>query len=113
MTDGQTDRQTDRRTDGQTDGSKNNTSSKTLFSVEVRNKNNTSSKTLFLAEVKSKILPTRGKCEVEDIEGMEVVNEIKYLGVKVGGSGRSIYGYEKKKWKNKAEKLAVKLISQI
>ena len=38
------------------------------------------------------------------IDDFEVVNEVKYLGIKVGGRGRDIYAEEKKLWMKKAQR---------
>ena len=41
------------------------------------------------------------------------MKEIKYLGIKIGGRGRNIFGQEKKRWLQKAKELAAQLISNI
>ena len=64
-------------------------------------------------EGKSKVIKIRGKEDVKEIAKFEVVKEIKYLGIKIGGSGRSIFGYEKKSWKEKARIASAKLIAQV
>ena len=43
----------------------------------------------------------------------EVVEEVRYLGVMVGETGRSIFKYEKKNWIKKANMAYGRLISQI
>ena len=45
---------------------------------------------LEISNQKSKVLPVRGKCDVQYIEDIEVVDEMKYLGVTVRGSERRI-----------------------
>ena len=50
-------------------------------------------------EEKSKVIKIRGKEDVKEIAKFEVVKEIRYLGIKIGGSGRSIFEFEKKNWK--------------
>ena len=50
---------------------------------------------LSINEKKSKVLPIRGSIPYEKIEGMEVVDQVQYLGVTVGDRGRDIFGREK------------------
>ena len=47
-------------------------------------------------EKKSKITQIRGKDNLKEIANFEVVKEVKYLGIIIGGTGRSIFNYEKK-----------------
>ena len=53
-------------------------------------------KGLKISRDKSKILRIRGKDQEEYIDNLEVVKEVKYLGIKLGGRGRNIYAEEKK-----------------
>ena len=51
---------------------------------------------LEISEEKSKVLQVRGREKPRKVGNFEVVEEVKYLGVKVGGRGRNIFQKEKK-----------------
>ena len=55
----------------------------------------------------------RGKEKPKTVGNFEVVEEVKYLGVKVGGRGRNIFQNERKCILQKANMKAAQLISQI
>ena len=60
---------------------------------------------LIIIEEKTKILKVRGANKVEKIGKFKVEKETKYLGIQVGGKGRSdIFEAENKLWIKKAEK---------
>ena len=63
---------------------------------------------LEISEEKSKVLQVRGREKPETVGNFEVVKEVKYLGLKVGGYGRDIFKYERedtiKKHKQKRHK---------
>ena len=50
---------------------------------------------LEISEEKSKVLQVRGREKPRRVGNFEVVEEVKYLGVKVGGRGRNIFQKEK------------------
>ena len=54
----------------------------------------------------------RGQEDQEEICNFEIVKTVKYLGIKLGGRGRNIFG-EKKMWLKKAQGHATKLRAQI
>ena len=54
-------------------------------------------------EAKSKVLIIKGRKEVREIEGIVVVERVKFLGVQMEGRGRSIFECEKKEIVKKAE----------
>ena len=56
---------------------------------------------------KKKVLIIRGP-QVPKIGEYEVVKEVKYLGIKLGGKGKNIFAAENKIWLEKAEKKARK-----
>ena len=58
---------------------------------------------LELNKNKTKILIVRGP-HVDKIGEYEVVKEVKYLGIKMGGKGRNIFAAENSSWLEKAEK---------
>ena len=58
---------------------------------------------LEISEEKSKVLQVRGRDRPEKERNYEVVKEVKYLGVKVGGRGRNIYQMEKEDVIQKAQ----------
>ena len=64
-------------------------------------------------EDKNKIIQIRGKQKPKEISKFEVVNEVKYLGVKLVGKGRDIFREEKRRWLKKAQKHAAQLMVQI
>ena len=68
---------------------------------------------LEINEKKSKVLQVRGTQKPEEICGLEVVDEIRYLGVKLGGRGRNIFREEKISWEKKAQTGAIQVISQV
>ena len=45
----------------------------------------------------------RGQQDQEEICNFEIVKVIKYLEIKLGGRGRTIFGEEKKIWMKKAQ----------
>jgi len=53
---------------------------------------------------KSKIIQIKGNLEINKIADMEIVKEIQYMGVTVGGRGRRIFQQDKKKWLKKTPK---------
>ena len=59
---------------------------------------------LELSEKKTKILKIRGPGDSEMIGRFKVEKEARYLGIQVGGRGRSIFDAENKIWIQKAEK---------
>merc|ERR1712055_932726 len=68
---------------------------------------------LELSEEKTKILRIRGPEVNGKIGRFNVEKEARYLGIQVGGRGRTIFEAENKKWIQKAEKKANAIISQI
>ena len=66
---------------------------------------------LNLNKLKTKIIQVRG----ENIRKIDeyTVEEVQYLGIKIGGRGRNIFQAENKIWLEKAEKKANELIPQI
>ena len=46
----------------------------------------------------------RGQNTTSKIGDYEVVEEVKYLGIQLGGRGKDIFGAENKIWLEKAEK---------
>ena len=68
---------------------------------------------LEICEEKSKVLQVRRKEKPRMVGNFEVVEEVKYLGVKVGGVGRNIYQREKKEVIQKAQVKAAQLMSYI
>ena len=67
---------------------------------------------LDLNKQKTKIVQVRGKRELERIGDYEI-EEVKYLGIQIGGRGKDIFQAENKTWIQKVEKKANELISQI
>ena len=59
---------------------------------------------LELNKEKTKILIVRGPKTTEKIGDFDVVDEVKYLGIQLGGIGKDIFGAENKIWLGKAEK---------
>ena len=57
---------------------------------------------LELNKDKAKILIVRGP-QVEKKDEYEVIKEVKYLGIKLGGQGKDIFAAENKTWLEKAE----------
>ena len=57
---------------------------------------------LELSEKKTKILKIRGSGDSEMIGRFKVEKEARYLGIQVGGRGRSIFDAENKNWIQKA-----------
>ena len=53
---------------------------------------------------KSKIIQVRGTEKARKIEGLEVVETVKYLGVTLGGVGREIFREERNSVVEKAQK---------
>merc|ERR1711874_605431 len=68
---------------------------------------------LELSQEKTKIMRIRGPDVGDKIGKFDVVKEVKYLGIQIGGRARNIFEAENKKWIEKAEKKANALISQI
>ena len=68
---------------------------------------------LELSQEKTKIMRIRGPDVGDKIGKYDVVREVKYLGIQIGGRGRNIFEAENKKWIEKAEKKANALIGQI
>ena len=68
---------------------------------------------LELSKQKTKIVQIRGKRTVEEIGEFKLEEEVKYLGIQIGGRGRDIFQAENKIWIQKAEKKANEIISQI
>ena len=64
-------------------------------------------------EKKSKVLQVRRTQKPEEICGLEVVDEIRYLGVKLGGRRRNIFREEKISWEKKAQTCGIQVISQV
>ena len=54
----------------------------------------------------------RGKKEIEKIDEYEI-EEVQYLGIKIGGRGRNVFLAENKTWLQKVEKKANELVPQI
>ena len=50
---------------------------------------------LEISKEKSKVIQIRGSEKPRTVGGFEVVKQIKYLGVMVGGYGRDIFKYER------------------
>ena len=48
-------------------------------------------KGLEISEEKSKIIQVRGK-DQDEIDNFEVVKSVKYLGIRLGGRGKNIFG---------------------
>ena len=67
---------------------------------------------LELNKKKTKILIVRGPHE-EKIGEYEVVDEVKYLGVKLGGTGNNIFAAENSSWLDMADKKVNELIGQV
>ena len=55
----------------------------------------------------------RGTKDVKEIGEHTVEEEVQYLGIKIGGSGRDIFRAEKRMWLEKAKKKANEVIPQI
>ena len=55
-------------------------------------------------EGKSKVIQIRGKDKPKKIGNCEVLTEVQYLGIKVGGRGRNIYGLEKEEMNSKSKR---------
>ena len=68
---------------------------------------------LDIKEGKSKIVQVRGSQKPREICSFEVVNEVKYLGMKLGGRGRNIFREEKRAWMKKAQINAAQLMAQV
>ena len=51
--------------------------------------------------------------DIESIGEIAVEEEVKYLGIMIGGRGRNIFQAEKKTWLEKAKKKSNELIPQI
>ena len=68
---------------------------------------------LEISEEKSKVLQVRGRERPEKVGNFEVVKEVKYLGVKVGGRGRNIFQKEKVEVIQKAQIKAAQIKSYI
>ena len=68
---------------------------------------------LILNELKTKVLHVRGSEKVEIIRDYTVEEEVKYLGIQLGGRGRDIFRAEKRIWLKKAMKKANEVISQV
>ena len=58
---------------------------------------------------KSKVVQVKGKRSEDKIAGMDLVEEIQYMGVTVGGRGRRIFQLEKARWIKKILKEAAML----
>ena len=67
---------------------------------------------LELNKKKTKILIVRGPSE-EKIGEYEVVNEVKYLGIKLGGKGNNIFAAENSSWLDMADKKVNEIIGQV
>ena len=59
---------------------------------------------LELNKEKTKIMVVWGQKVIGKIGDFEVEDEVKYLGIKLGGKGKDIFGAENKTWLEKAEK---------
>merc|ERR1711888_417863 len=68
---------------------------------------------LEISEEKSKVLQVRGREKPRRVGNFEVVEEVKYLRVKVGGRGRNIFQKEKNEVIQKAQIKAAELKSYI
>ena len=67
---------------------------------------------LELNKEKTKILIVRGP-QVQKIGEYEVIKEVKYLGIKLGGKGKNIFAAENRTWLEKAEKKAREIIGNV
>ena len=68
---------------------------------------------LELSTQKTKIVQIRGNKTVEEIGDYKIEEEVKYLGIQIGGRGRDIFQAENRNWIQRAEKKANEIISQI
>ena len=68
---------------------------------------------LRMNDSKSKIIQVRGTEKAKKIEGLEVVETVKYLGVTLGGVGRDIFREERNNVIEKAQKKALTLNTYI
>ena len=68
---------------------------------------------LEISEEKSKVLQIRGREKPEKVGNFEVVKEVKYLGIKVGGRGRYIFKLEREDVIKKAQIKAAQIKSYI
>ena len=64
-------------------------------------------------KLKTKIIQVRGTKDIKNIGEFAVEEEVKYLGIMIGGRGRNIFQAEKKSWLEKAKKKSNELIPQI
>ena len=62
---------------------------------------------------KTKIIRIRGEETHKEIAGCEIVKQIKYLGITIGGKGRDIFKFERENWMIKAKKALGRLIKEI
>ena len=65
-------------------------------------RNSARKKGLEISEEKSKIIWSKGQDQQEKIDNIEVVKNVKYLGIKLWGRERNIFGEKKKLWVKKA-----------
>ena len=70
-------------------------------------------KGLEISEEKSKIILVGGQKQQEKIDNFEVVKSVKYLGVRLGGRGRNVFGKEKKLWVKNTQVHAARLRAKI
>ena len=70
-------------------------------------------KGLEISEEKSKIILVRGQKQQDKIDNFEVVKSVKYLGVRLGGRGRNVFGKEKKLWVKNTQVHAARLRAKI
>ena len=68
---------------------------------------------LEISKEKTKIIQVRGEKRLKEIEGYEIVEKTKYLGIMIGGQGRDIFKYEREEWIIKANKALGRLIKEI
>ena len=68
---------------------------------------------LNLNKLKTNILQVRGTKDIKEIGDYSVEEEVQYLGINIGGSGRDIFRAEKIIWLEKAKKKANEVISQV
>merc|ERR1711874_765623 len=68
---------------------------------------------LELSTQKTKIVQIRGNKTVEEIGDYKIEEEVKYLGIQIGGRGRDIFQVENRNWIQRAEKKSNEIISQI
>ena len=56
-----------------------------------------------MSKLKTKIIQVRGTKDIKNIGEFAVEEEVKYLGIMIGGRGRNIFQAEKKTWLEKSK----------